>query len=179
MKTSLARLLPAPHRLLSPVLLAFVLCSTMAAARADVADPATTGGASGAAALSIGTFDRDQADVSGCGCSFFQPDGPRGNGPLLLRVNADGTATMRLDGTLVSLRKTGENVIRRSKKTLTGGDKLLLTLRGAEAAASVNAALERSCRVADGCRQLTYRAVISASRGARRGAAQAWGLCSC
>lgn len=179
METPSARLLPAALRCLCSALCAAALCSTAGLVRADVADPAWGSAAGAATVLSIGTFDRDQADVSGCGCSFFQPDGARGSGPLLLRVNADGGATLRLDGALVSLRKTRESVIRRNKATLTGGDKLLLTLRGDEASASVNAALERSCRVADGCRQLTYRAVISVSRGAQRGAVQAWGLCSC
>lgn len=129
--------------------------------------------------VSIGSFTGDEADIGGCGCSFYPAAGARGSGPLLLRVNADGRATMRLDGDLVDLRKTRENLVRRSKKTMSSGDKLLLTLRGDAAAASINAALERSCRVADGCRQLTYTAVIGVSRGAKRGSTAAWGLCSC
>lgn len=132
----------------------------------------------GAPRLTIGTLARAEV-AGGCGCSFFVPGDRRTDAPLVLRIEADGNATMRLDGETVKLRKTGEKLVQRGKKHPTAGDKLLLTLRGPQAQASVNAALLNSCRVRDGCRQLSYRSVIAVSRNGARQSVSADGVCGC
>lgn len=142
-------------------------------AAAASAAPATS-----RASLAIGSLPRSEVPA-GCGCSFFAPGGSGAAAAPLLRVNADGSAAMRLDGSPVKLRKTGEKVIQRDKKHPTAGDKLLVTLRGEHEQASVNAALARSCRVSDGCRQLAYKAVISVSRDGARQSINADGVCGC
>ena len=78
--------------------------------------------------LTIGTLARGEV-TGGCGCSFFASGDRRGDAPLVLRIDADGTGTMRLDGETVKLRKTGEKLVQRGKKHPTAGDKLLSAMR--------------------------------------------------
>lgn len=131
-----------------------------------------------AAGPEIGAFDRAGFE-QGCGCSFQAADDRRADAPLLLRVGADGRATLRLDDELVGMSKTQERVVRKTRKSMTAGDKLLITLVGAGASASVNATLERSCRISEGCRRLDWRGVLTVSGEGGRSALPTWGTCGC
>lgn len=124
----------------------------------------------------------DNVAPTGCGCFFYRITNKRESGPLLLRMNADGRASIKPDGQEVSLKLVDEQHSRRVDNTISAQDRMLLKLRGEQTNASISALAERNCvknAAGTGCASVSYQAVLNVDHNGRRASTSCWGFCGC
>lgn len=134
-----------------------------------------------ASPLSITPLTDNESPI-GCGCFFYRPTNKKEQGPLLLKMNGDGSASVKPDGQLATLKLVDEQHSRRLDNTISAQDRMLLKLRGEKTNASVSGLAERNCvknSTGLACASVSYQAVLSVDHMGRKASMPAWGFCGC
>jgi hypothetical protein len=121
----------------------------------------------------------------GCGCSFYQPTNLKESGPLQLRFNTEGKAAIKPGGALTMLRIVEEKHVRKSPKTVSAKDKMLMKFKAVEGdtSASLVSTVERNCQKASNnaeqCVKVTYQSLLTLSTNGETRSYPLWGSCAC
>jgi hypothetical protein len=121
----------------------------------------------------------------GCGCSFYQVTNLKDAGPLQLRFTTDGKAAIKPAGSVVAMKVIEEKHVRRSEKTVSAKDKMLVKLRALEGdtSASLVSTAERNCEKVNNnplqCVKVTYQSLLTFSTKGETRSYPMWGSCSC
>ena len=164
------------------VLTALVLAGAPGLIVAQDAPP--TGKQSGkpnSAGLAITPLSDDTAPI-GCGCFFYRPTNKRELGPLLFKMNGDGSASVKPNGELATLKLVDEQHSRKLDNTISAQDRMLLKLRGENTNASISGLAERNCvknSSGNACASVSYQAVLNVDHKGRKTSLPAWGFCGC
>jgi hypothetical protein len=122
---------------------------------------------------------------AGCGCSFYQPTNLKEAGPLQLRFNTEGKAAIKPGGTLTMMRVVEEKHVRKSPKTVSAKDKMLMKFKALEGdtSASLVSTVERNCQKASNnaeqCVKVTYQSLLTLSTKGETRSYPLWGTCAC
>ena len=123
----------------------------------------------------------------GCGCSFYQVTNLKQGGPLQLRFNTEKKAAIKPGGTLIPMKVTEEQVVRRNQKqkTVSANDKMLVKFKAltGDTSASLVATSERNCQKspnnAEQCVSVSYQSLLTLATGGTTRSYPLWGTCSC
>jgi hypothetical protein len=122
---------------------------------------------------------------AGCGCSFYQPTNLKEAGPLQLRFNTEGKAAIKPGGALTMMRVVEEKHVRKSPKTVSARDKMLMKFKALEGdtSASLVSTAERNCQKANNnaeqCVKVTYQSLLTLSTNEETRSYPLWGSCAC
>lgn len=122
---------------------------------------------------------------AGCGCSFYQTTNLKEAGPLQLRFNTEGKAAIKPGGTLTMMRVVEEKHVRKSPKTVSARDKMLMKFKALEGdtSASLVSTVERNCQKANNnaeqCVKVTYQSLLTLSTNGETRSYPLWGSCAC
>jgi hypothetical protein len=146
--------------------------------------PKTTKSISKLAPLALAGMSSGEIPT-GCGCSFYQPTNLKEAGPLQLRFNTEGKAAIKPGGALTMMRVVEEKHVRKSPKTVSAKDKMLMKFKALEGdtSASLVSTVERNCQKANNnaeqCVKVTYQSLLTLSTNGETRSYPLWGSCAC
>jgi hypothetical protein len=131
----------------------------------------------------IDSLKRDDYIQTSCGCAYYAPTAKREDGPMYMFINQKGEATTKVDGKVRNLKLIKEERVRVNSKNqqdkIGAGDKVLMTLTGAQLSTSITNTAERNCVVSDDCERFTWQSQINYSEFDSRKSIKAWAVCGC
>ncbi len=143
----------------------------------------TTKPAKAKVGFTVGSLKRDDFVPQSCGCAFYSPTSKREDGPMLLFINQNKQATIKLDGTQRNLTVIKEERVQMSNKPaankIAAGDKLLMSLKADDLTASISSTADRNCTVGEQCNLFSWQSSINLSEGDARKTVKAWSVCGC
>jgi hypothetical protein len=133
--------------------------------------------------FTVGSLKRDDFVPQSCGCAFYSPTSKREDGPMLMFINQNKQATIKLDGAQRNMTVIKEERVQMSNKPaankIAAGDKLLMSLKADDLTASISSTADRNCTVGEQCNLFSWQSSINLSEGDARKTVKAWSVCGC